>query len=274
QDGLPMKQGGTPFDVDRLAFRTGFSVVQTTVIDPGTVLDPDSLPTRDDADTPGSVQMWDLDAGEPILCFAELDAYPDLAGENPMLLVRPLEPMEVGHRVAVVTTTDLRTKVGGERFSLEWFDALVAGHPADSLESWEPHYEQLLAELDALGVRDVGFAIDFPIGDGTELLRSAADGMPVPTGWSLDSVEDGDLANRWRQIQGTFDTTSFLDGTSFVLDDAGNPIVQGSATADLYVHIPASVRGAEPKSAPVWIFGHGLLQTPGMYFDDDYFLDL
>ena len=28
-DGLPMVDGGTPFDVDRLAFRTGFSVVQT-----------------------------------------------------------------------------------------------------------------------------------------------------------------------------------------------------------------------------------------------------
>jgi hypothetical protein len=273
-DELPMVEGGTPFDVERLAFRTGFSVVQTTVIDPETTLDPDSLPTRDDAGTNGSVQMWDLDAGEPILCFAELDAYPDLGGENPMLLVRPLEPMEVGHRVAVVTTTALRTEVG-QAFSLPWFDALVDGHPADSLEDWEPHYEQLLAELGALGVRDVAFAIDFPIGDGTGLLRSAADRLPVPTGWSLDSIEDGGITGTaWRQIQGTFDTTSFLDGNSLVLDDEGNPIVQGSATADLYVHIPESVRDAAPGSAPVWIFGHGILQTPGTYFDDDYFLDL
>jgi hypothetical protein len=260
--------------VDRLAFRTGFSVVQTTVIDPGTALDPDTLPTRDDAGTPGSVQMWDLDAGEPILCFAELDAYPDLAGENPMLLVRPLEPMEAGHTVAVVTTPDLRT-ADGEPFSLEWFDALVAGHPAESLEEWEPHYEQLLDELDALGVGDVAFAIDFPIGDGTGPLRSAAEGLPVSTQWSLDEIDDdGPAATGWRQIRGTFDTTSFLDGTSFVLDDEGAPIVQGSATADLYVHIPASVRYAAPKSAPVWVFGHGLLQTPATYFDDAYFLDL
>jgi hypothetical protein len=273
-DDLPMVDGGTPFDVERLAFRTGFSVVQTTVIDPGTTLDSESLPTRAEADTPGSVQMWDLDAKKRILCFAELDAYPDLGGEDPMLLVRPLEPMEVGHTVAVVTTTDVRMK-DGDPFSLAWFDALVDGHPAASLESWEPHYDQLLDELDALGVQDVGFAIDFPIGDGTALLRSAADGLPVPGGWTVDSVDDGGLVGKtWRQIQGTFDTTSFLDGNSLVLDDEGNPIVQGSATADLYVHIPSSVRDAAPNSVPVWVFGHGLLQTPGTYFDDDYFLDL
>lgn len=56
-EALPRTEGGTPFDVDRLAFRTGFSVVQTTVIDPGTGLDPDTLPGRDDAATPGSVQI-------------------------------------------------------------------------------------------------------------------------------------------------------------------------------------------------------------------------
>ena len=65
---LPIAEGGTRFDLERLGFRTGFSVVQTIVIDPGTALDPDSLPTREDAGTRGSVQMWDLDSGEPVLC--------------------------------------------------------------------------------------------------------------------------------------------------------------------------------------------------------------
>lgn len=266
---LPMVE--TPFDVKRFAFRTGFSVVQTTVIDPGTALDPDTLPTRADAGTRGSVQMWDLDSGEPILCFAELDAYPELEGEDPMLLVRPLEPMEVGHRIAVVTTPELRT-ANGDAFSLPWFDALVAGHPAAALEDWESHYERLLDDLHGLGVDEVGLAIDFPIGDGTALLRSAAERSPVPTRWSLDHIEDG--GPEWRQILGTFETTSFLDGNSIALDDEGAPIAQGRGTADLYVHIPASVRDAAPGTVPVWVFGHGLLQTPGTYFDDAYFLDL
>ncbi len=274
-EALPRTEGGTAFDVDRLAFRTGFSVVQTTVIDPGTGLDPDTLPGRDDAATPGSVQIWDLDSGERVLCFAELDAYPDLAGEDPMLLVRPLEPMTAGHRVAVVTTSALRTE-NGDPFSVPWFDALVDGHPAEALEAWEPHYVDLLAELDAIGARDVAFAIDFPIGDGTAPLRSAADRSAVPGHWTLDTIEDGGglSANGWRQIQGTFDTTSFLDGNSIALDDRGEPIVQGTATADLYIYMPASIRDAAPGSVPVWVFGHGLLQTPGAYFEDDSFLDL
>jgi hypothetical protein len=273
-DDLPMASGGTPFDVDRLAFRTGFSVVQTTVIDPGTALDPDSLPTLDDVGTLGSVQMWDLDSGEPILCFAELDAYPELGNEDPTLLVRPVEPMTAGHRVAVVTTSDLRT-ADGETFSLPWFDPLVSGHPAASLEEWEPHYTDLIDRLDAIGVSDVAFAIDFPVGDGTALLRSAVDRSAVPQRWTLDTfVDGGPFADPWLQIQGTFETTSFLDGSSFVLDERGEPIPQGSATADLYVYLPASIRYDTPGTVPVWVFGHGLLQTPGAYFEDESFLDL
>jgi hypothetical protein len=269
-DELPMAEGGTPFDVERLEFRSGFSVVQTTVIDPGTALDPDTLP---DAGTNGSVQIWDLDTGLPILCFAELDAYPDLDGEDPMLLVRPLEPMTAGHRVAVVTTSALLT-AAGDPFSPPWFDAVVHGHPAASLEAWEPHYKDLIDSLDAIGVDDVEFAVDFPIGDGTALLRSAADGLAVPSAWTIDAIEDSGLPHAPREIQGTFATVNSLDGNSLVLDGAGDPVPQGAGTADLYVYVPGSVRYQPPKSVPVWIFGHGLLQTPREYFEDPSFVEL
>jgi hypothetical protein len=281
-DLLPHAEGGTLFDVERLRVRTGFSVVQTTMIDPEVALDASSLPTRADAGTAGSVQIWDLDAGEPILCFAELDAYPELHEEHPTLIVRPLEPMAPGHRVAVITTGDLLT-ASGDVFTLPWFDALRDGHPAKALEDWEDHYTELVDELEDLGVGDVRFAVDFPIGDGTDLLRSVAHDLPTPSAWTLSDIADVDDGvdlpdGTWRRLEGTFTTESWLSGTSFVLDGDGHPVAQGTAEADLYVHMPDSIRDAAPGSVPIWIFGHGIFKKPGMYLsdedDEDHFVDL
>lgn len=102
---------GTPVDTEHVAWRTGFSRVQTTVFQPDQALDPAFLPGQAEGTATGSVQLWDLTAGAAQPCFAEVDLYPD-NDEVPTLLVRPLVPLAVGHRVAVVVTTGVRTSDG------------------------------------------------------------------------------------------------------------------------------------------------------------------
>ena len=80
----------TPMPTERLAWRDGFSPVQTTVFQLDAL--PDSL---DD------VHAFNISSGQPWPVLVELDAWPD-NDEVPVLLVRPLEPYPVGSNILVV----------------------------------------------------------------------------------------------------------------------------------------------------------------------------
>lgn len=282
-DTFPMADGGTPFPVERLTWRDGFSVVQTTVVQPDVALDGASLPGPDDVGADGAgVQLWDLTDGVQLPAFAELDAWcsdvaddPACDDELPTLLVRPLQPMPAGHRVAVAITDDVRTADGDPWTGPAWFADLRAGDPAPDLVAWQEHYDELVGTLQDLGVDGVVLAVDFPVGDGTAPTRAMADAVSLPTAWSLDATWDADEGGSvpprtWKKAEGSFTVDAWLvDDTTFVLDAGGVPALQGSVEADLYVHVPDSVRGATPGSVPVWIFGHGIFSKPGDYLDQD-----
>lgn len=278
---LPEVEGGLPFPVQRVAWRTGFSPVQTTVIDPEVELDRESLPGADQLAEAGSVQLWDLDAGERLPAFAELDAWcmatptdPACADEVPRLLVRPLRPMPVGHRVAVVATSAVRAATGEAWAGPSWWQDLVAGRPHGSLEAWVEPTQALLARLQELGVTEVAFAVDFPVGDGAAPLRSIIAQTPTPTAWSFRRVRDADLGDSvpprtWKALEGSFTVANWLaDDVQFELDGL-DPRAQGEASANLYVHLPESLRDAPDGSAPVWIFGHGIFGAPADYLGED-----
>src|SRR5688500_4378512 len=100
-DGLDLRDlpavGETPLPVDRLAWRTGFSPAQTSVLRLEGI-SPDGLPSHlDIRPGEGTVRMVDLDDGTVLPCMAELDAHEDAL--EPALLVRPLTALAVGHRV-------------------------------------------------------------------------------------------------------------------------------------------------------------------------------
>lgn len=273
EGALPMVEGGTPIDVARLNVRTGFSPVQSTVIDLGVALDPASLPYGDAA-VPGEgpVQIWDLDAGAPVRAFGELDAGAS-EDERPTLLVRPLEPMTPGHEVAIVLTPALLDASGQPAPSPDWFVAAAAGRAGQHLAAEAASTPALLARLDALGVQDPILAISFPIDAGAGLLDALMDGVSVPQQWSWDAVGDADEGAdlpdlAWKQLEGRFQTDQWItDADTFELVD-GIPVYQGLGDADLLVHIPSSARGAAPGTVPVWIFGHGIFGDPGVYLSD------
>ena len=263
---LPQVPDGTALDVRRLNWREGFSRVQTSVALLPVPIDAASLSGQSGIGIGGSVRMFDLDAGVEIPVFAELDASPDATDASRSLLVRPMRAMTPGNRVAVAVT-----------------DAVTSGGAPLEVATWEAtktrdtHYADLEAELVALGVSNVAVAWDFPVGDGTAVVRELAASVSVPTSYTLDRVENADDApdgtlppGVWKRIEGSFTSDSWLvDDTVFSVGDDGVPAPQGTAEADLFAYIPDSVRDAPPGTAPVLVFGHGILANPDDYFDID-----
>jgi hypothetical protein len=260
--------GATPLRLDTLSWRTGFSPAQVAVVNlPG--IDPASLPDWR-APTPGvgGVILADLTAGELLPVFAELDAWP--GQDDPRLLIRPLQAVPVGHVAAIAVTTSAVARPPR-------FDALIDGTPPASLASQADHFRAVVDGLVALGLDrdDIALAWDYPVGDGTQPLRSALAQHQVPGTWTFDSIRSADAGDpvagplTWRAAEGSYAVTSFLvDDLLLDLDDTGSARPTGTAEAYVYVHVPTSVKDDPAGTVPVMVFGHGIFGAPDSYLDD------
>lgn len=259
--------GETPIPVERLAWRTGFSPSQVSVLRLDGI-DPSGFPSVDTI-TPGegTVRMVDLTDGRAVACFAELDAYPD--ADEHALLVRPLEGLPDGHRIAVAVLTDAVPRPAR-------FDAMLSDAPPPSLAEVAPSYRQLVDDLDVFGIpaADIAIAWEFPVADGTAPLKSALAQLTVPGGHTFDRIRnatDGDTVApyTWRAAEGTFRAMNFvIDDRSLDLQPDGSVAPVGETDALLYVHIPTSVADAPAGSVPIVVFGHGIFGEPADYLDD------
>jgi|GEM_PF-1019749 len=273
-DDLPMADGGTPVQTDRLAWREGFSVVQSAVIDMDVSIDKESLPPQSAPQSDGSIQLWDITEGQPILSFAELDAAEPVPGEFPSIIVRPQNALTPGHQIAVVVTDRVMTSDGKAIEMTPWYRDVIAGQPGPGLGGWVDHYQTLHGQLEGLGITGIRLAFDFPVADGGQPVRHVTSQVEVPSAYTIDdirSTDDGIFMPEggWKQLRGTYTTTNWLvDDLRTVLDEDGLPVKQGTVEADLRIYIPESVRDAEPGTVPVWIFGHGLFGRPDMYLGD------
>ncbi|HJN73278.1 MAG TPA: hypothetical protein QGF58_05015 [Myxococcota bacterium] len=267
---LPMVT--TPTPVERLDHRTGFSPLQTALVRLDRI-DESALPTPSAPQRSGNVQMIDLETGRRVLSFAEVD---DGGGsDGRLLMVRPLELMEDGHRIAVVVTTEVAPRP-------EVFQAVLDGADPIGCPEIGPRTRDLMDELDALGVprSDVAVAWDFPVDHAKEPLTAMLEQLGTTTEWTwLKIQDDEELADPlYKRLQGTFTVDDFLvDDSLLDLDADGIPQRTGTTEADLYIHIPDSVSEAEPGSVPVVIWGHGLFNNCKNIFadpdDPDHFLE-
>lgn len=96
--------------------------------------------------------------------------------------------------------------------------------------------------------------------------------MPPEGGEWIDTEDDGYPLwdENWRRIYGLVQLPWYLNADGRVeLDEAGQPVAQGTRPAKFVVMIPDSVRDAAPGTVPVVTFGHGLLALPQDYIGDD-----
>jgi hypothetical protein len=255
----------TRLPIERLTWREGFSPAQVSVLRLADV-DPSGFPDGSGTPGEGTVHLVDLTGGREVRCLVELDAFP--GAEEVATLVRPLEALPVGHRIAVVVTTDAVARPAR-------FDLLLSADPPASLRDVAPRYRALVADLAPfVAADDIAVTWEFPVGDGTAPLRSVASQVGPSPAHQFSRVRDADLGDvvvpgAWRVAEGTFTTTDFTGPSHLLtLGDDGSVSPQGEAEAQLYVHIPTSVKDAPAGTVPIMVFGHGIFGDPGRYFDD------
>ncbi len=263
-EGTPANTDGVAIGVDEWNRNDGFSpaAIALTVL-PG--VDPaasDLPPVTDlgrslDDDSP--LVLFDVDAGERVPAWAELDA----AGTDPVrtpLMIVPATSLIEGHR-HVVALRDLRRADGS---SVEpSVDYLASLDDPDSLT------DALVAGLEAAGLdpAELTTAWTFTVASGASLsgrLRhmwaetktETGDGAPD---FTVESTEESGAA---RIVRGSFVTPQYLTGSGgpgSVLDNDGDPdgipTRTGSMNTDFTCTLPATA------AAPVQtvLYGHGLL---------------
>jgi hypothetical protein len=266
-EDLP-QSGPTPIPVERVAWRTGFSPAQTSVLRISGLRD-GALPHWTQP-TPGlgGVRLLDRTTGVFLPVFAELDAHPD--ADPPALLVRPLEALEVGHEIAVILTTEVLDRP-------DRFNRLLDGPVPAGLEAVEGHYAALVADIVAMGMSEseIALAWDFPVGDGRRPLVSALDQIGLDGDYGFSRVRESDLGDAvapmtYRSAEGSFVAQDFLvEDRLLSLAPDGTVSVTGTTDADLYVHIPSSVADAPAGTVPILVFGHGIFSHPVDYLDNE-----
>jgi hypothetical protein len=230
--------------------------------DPGPSLDPDS-PTV----------LIDVDSGERVAHFVEIESSPEVAADHTEVYIRPAARLAEGHHYAI-GLRNLRNVDGTPAAVSTPFRELRDQSPS-LLEARRAELESdVFAPLGKAGIArsTLQLAWDFRTGSGETAwgdlvaMRDAAfaaPGMQV-LGCSISSVAtDPPLQPEiLAEVQGQFTVPNFLtdDKSQLNRDADGRPIANGTLNASFTAIIPHSAV-ARNGSAPLWVYGHGLFSN-------------
>jgi hypothetical protein len=254
----------------------GFSPMTTLIAEFTSVIDPAPLASwhRPGAslasDSPTVV--IDVDSGERIAHFAEIEDSPQVAAGHTTLYVRPAARLKDNHHYAV-GIRGLRTKDGAPVTPSAEFAALRDGRESKIDADW--YGRDVFGPLAKAGVDRASLLLawDFRTASGEtawgDLVAMRDDAFAMAGGAGLgctvsSSVEDPTDTVILRRIDGTITVPNFLDGTRIVRDPAGRPKIVGTTEAPFIALIPRSAG----TRAPIWIYGHGLFSQRGELLRD------
>jgi hypothetical protein len=271
---LPVSADDVALDVAPFNTRTGFSpAAQIFTVFPEGV-DDSTLVFHDDIarslEDSSPTVLLDMDTGERVAHFAELDANADGVPEQQALYIRPAARLRGGARYAVGIRTSLKAAGGGELARPRGFQAVLDGGSAGHarLAAILDRTEEAIAALEADGIpRDeLLVAWDFVTADDDSILadtRAVRDAAVAAMGQGAADVtyaveldepitDDPGMA---RRVIITFDSPSVADDAGLHRDGSGAPIVIGTSEATAVIMIPSCATSANP--AGILIFGHG-----------------
>jgi hypothetical protein len=221
--------------------------------------------------------LVDVDTGQRIAHFAEVDTSPDVAPGHTELYVRPAARLAEGHHYAV-GIRGLTDQDGTAVVVPAPFAALRDGQPSSVVDARRASFEtDVFAPLVAAGVdrSSLLMAWDFRTASGPTAygdlvaMRDAAFASAGSGGLGCtvtNVVEDPTDTLIFREVDGTFTVPFFLettpDGhTRIARDASGNPAQQGTTEASFIAIVPRTAvsrvtSGGGPP--PVWTYGHGL----------------
>jgi hypothetical protein len=276
---MPVNSNGVAVDPGPWNSRDGFSPMTTLFAEWTSVIDPSNLPTWHDPgaslDAASPTILVDVDSGQLIPHFVELESSPEVAAGHTEMYIRPAARLGEGRHYAVgiraLVTVDGSQVVVSAPFR-ELRDGL-----ASSLDAQREAYEvNVFAPLVAAGVTrsTLQLAWDFRTGSGQSAwgdlvaMRDAAVAAAGAQGLgcSVTNVVDNPFPLIFRQIQGQFTVPNFLVGTDLARGPDGMPIVQGTTSADFTAIVPLSAVGN--TGGPLWIYGHGLFSDPSELLRD------
>ncbi len=218
----------------------------------------------------------DMETGERIAHFAELDAPAAATPDRQALYLRPAQRLASGRRYAVALKQTLRRQDGTALPRPEGFQALLDGtvttHPL--LEAYRPRFGAVLAALADAGVAQDQLLVawDFTTASDEFLLadpltardRAVAALDATPQTFEVFGEELLDEGTATKYV-GEFDAPLFLTNggayaveTVIARDADGRPAVQGTYRVPFTAVVPGCARTA---LAPVgiMIYGHGLM---------------
>jgi hypothetical protein len=279
-DVFPRNNDGTPFDPARLNRADGFSPATQIVTYFQERLDGATLPPLSNPDASLTAEsatvIVDMETGERVAHFAELDAQATREDDRQALLLRPMNRLAGARRYAVAVTSRVRTLSGAAPARPDGWEAIVGGTARGArAERQAARMPAIFAALEGAGVArgDVVLAWDFVTASEAasvgsllsmrEQTLAALDGEPLE--YTIESVEDDFSERTLRRVRGTFRAPRFISQTAvdvpeatLTLDEEGRPVRDGSLDAPFTLMLPRAA-----KSGPVrlLVFGHGFLGT-------------
>lgn len=230
------------------------------------------------ADTP--TILVDMDSGERVAHWAELDEQATTTPDQKALMIRPAARLRSGGRYAVGLTTALRDAAGAALTRPAGFTALLAGDDAGHprLAAMLPRFPDVLAALAGVGVAeaDLLLAWDFTVASTSFLTadllaardRALAAAAATPATFTVESdepLDDGAIFPH--KIIGTFSAPLLLTNggdygppTTLARDADGLPEVLGTYDVPFQALIPACAYEAD-EPVGVMLYGHGLMGT-------------
>ncbi|HEY4181401.1 MAG TPA: hypothetical protein VGM90_31360 [Kofleriaceae bacterium] len=285
EDALPVNIDGVKISPSLYAGHDGFSSAAPIMVTFPTGMDGANLPKFTDigasiTDASPTV-IIDMETGELVEHFAELDARSADTPADQALFIRSAKELAGGHHYAVAIKKTLKAPGGVDLPIPEGFQAILDGkktkHPL--LEKIRPHYVDIFAKLEAKGIHqtDLVVAWDFhtrsrdqvhadllnarvttlaAIGTNAANVTYTVTDMMSPTG-------DARIA---RKIVGKYKAPLFLTNggnfaptTTLTRDADGKPTASGTYDVPFTAIVPACALEADHAKVGIIVYGHGLV---------------
>lgn len=271
---LPLRDEVVPLDVEPYNVADGASPLTAILLHFGRDLDPELLP--DQFEMPRSLEdgsalaLFDMDTGERVPFFAEMDAGPDDdERDRAALIIRPVRPMELGHRHLVVARRGLRDTAGQQIQPTPAFQVLVDGTltGSEELEALRPRYDGIFrfAADHGIAAQDMVVAFDFMVASREHVLgpilsmREQALEAVGTTGlpYAITEVQVDPNEHMSRIVFGEFEVPTFLDDDDKIQFDADRRPIRQS-TNKKYPFTMLIPKKAVDGPLPLVVLGHGI----------------
>lgn len=281
-ESLPLRDGKTALDVRPYDAADGFSPIGPILLHFGADVDLElegkglsSATHRDLAASiadGASIAILDLQTGKRVAYFVEMDEHDKPGYEaHRAFIIRPMEPMEMGHRHVVAIRQGLRGADGEPFASPPAFAALRDKRPTTSAVV-EAAREPMSEVFDFLAQHgyprgELLLAWDFPVASEEwilgPLLSMRREALEIAgesgLGYTITAVRASPGPDTARIVEGTFDVPCYLrDDDTLALDDAHRPLRQARGRAYPFTMVIPKKAEVSTDPLPLAIVGHGI----------------